>query len=400
MFEPGPWDTRAQSDGAHVFSKKRKLLYGNDHDKAEFLEGEVAADAHAYGQREKHHKHDMWRRGAMRMLEELARKEKGEARVYKVSVRSGKPPWPGDLGKHHAIVEEMIDMGVLSVHTDDSANTYARVHREKLRDVAARFKAEAERTSKAAAAPSKPPGVAAPVGAAPFVSAAGFGGARSGYVFKSGEQGLGYYLDGGSSGGSSVAARGAAAVTPLPDGWVQGATPEGYVYYWHTPTSTSSWERPTGPPPVTREVVVPAQVAAALQAAGRKGLNAVQQDSGATVLVHAAGVGAQAAVTVSGPQRSVERACQLLQRKVDAHSYAARALPASACASTGAVAARAARDDASLAAGPDYDFSAVGAAPAPPPATASAGPASAPVARQPASALAAVAQYDDDDDDE
>ena len=57
-FEPGPWDTRAQADGAHVFSKKRKLLYGADHDKAELDE---SGDASTYGQREHHRMHNIWR---------------------------------------------------------------------------------------------------------------------------------------------------------------------------------------------------------------------------------------------------------------------------------------------------------------------------------------------------
>ena len=34
-FEAGPWDNASKVDGAHVFSKKRKLLYGDEHDKVE-----------------------------------------------------------------------------------------------------------------------------------------------------------------------------------------------------------------------------------------------------------------------------------------------------------------------------------------------------------------------------
>lgn len=45
LFEPGPWDKRAQIDGAHVFSKKRKLLYGAEHDSAEIDAEEVRAGA-------------------------------------------------------------------------------------------------------------------------------------------------------------------------------------------------------------------------------------------------------------------------------------------------------------------------------------------------------------------
>ena len=61
LFEPGPWDKRQGSDSAHVFSKKRKLLYGNDHDRADLVEG----GGEGYGQREQHRLHTVWRRGAL-----------------------------------------------------------------------------------------------------------------------------------------------------------------------------------------------------------------------------------------------------------------------------------------------------------------------------------------------
>ena len=34
LFEAGPWDNAAAVDGAHIFSKKRKLLYGDEHNDA------------------------------------------------------------------------------------------------------------------------------------------------------------------------------------------------------------------------------------------------------------------------------------------------------------------------------------------------------------------------------
>ena len=77
MYEPGPWDTRAQADGAHVFSQKRKLLYGNEHDKADLDE---SGDPATYGERERHKMHNIWRKGALKQLDALAKKEKGEVR--------------------------------------------------------------------------------------------------------------------------------------------------------------------------------------------------------------------------------------------------------------------------------------------------------------------------------
>ena len=35
LFEPGPWDKRKDIESAHVFSQKRKLLYGAEHDRAD-----------------------------------------------------------------------------------------------------------------------------------------------------------------------------------------------------------------------------------------------------------------------------------------------------------------------------------------------------------------------------
>ena len=117
LFEPGPWDKRQGSDSAHVFSKKRKLLYGNDHDRADLVEG----GGEGYGQREQHRLHTVWRRGALRFLSEKLRTG---GQVFKEPPgRSTVTGWPGDLGKHHLVPEELIDLGVISVHVDDAART-------------------------------------------------------------------------------------------------------------------------------------------------------------------------------------------------------------------------------------------------------------------------------------
>ena len=61
MFDGGPWDSKAAVAGAHVFSKERKLLYGNEHDRAEHLA--AGQDQSSYGKKEKHKMHDVreWR---------------------------------------------------------------------------------------------------------------------------------------------------------------------------------------------------------------------------------------------------------------------------------------------------------------------------------------------------
>ena len=160
-FEPGPWDTRAQADGAHVFSKKRKLLYGADHDKAELDE---SGDASTYGQREHHRMHNLWRKGALKQLDALAKKEKGDVKLVKRLERGGKVAWQGasDLGKHFLLVEELIDLKVLSLHQDEQAKTYAQVHRDALRKAIAFFASEEAAAAAAAAAAEGGGGPAAP----------------------------------------------------------------------------------------------------------------------------------------------------------------------------------------------------------------------------------------------
>eukprot|EP00966_Prymnesium_polylepis_P006779 156207-Prymnesium_polylepis.1 len=128
LFEAGPWDNAAAVDGAHIFSKKRKLLYGNDHDNATHNE-----DGTEFAPREQHKMHAIWRKGALKMMQELCHRSKGEVRLEKKAAR-GHPTgaWPGDLAKHHLLVEEMCELGVLSLHQDDHARVFAVVHRGKL----------------------------------------------------------------------------------------------------------------------------------------------------------------------------------------------------------------------------------------------------------------------------
>ena len=97
MFDGGPWDNKAV-EGAHVFSKERKLLYGNQHDSAEHLA--VGQDASSYGVKEKHKLHTFWMKNSLKMLADLSRraKQKGEeASLRKVAARSGpqREVWPG-----------------------------------------------------------------------------------------------------------------------------------------------------------------------------------------------------------------------------------------------------------------------------------------------------------------
>ena len=53
LFEPGPWDNKEKTESVHVFSKKRKLMYGKDHDVGEDED---------YGKKELNKLHPMWRR--------------------------------------------------------------------------------------------------------------------------------------------------------------------------------------------------------------------------------------------------------------------------------------------------------------------------------------------------
>ena len=239
LFEPGPWDKREGIESAHVFSKKRKLLYGAEHDdaSADAADGVARPD---YGERPKDRMHAIWRKNALKQLGEVVKRSDGkEPRVYKDHERSSwrVAPWPGDLGKHHSLIEELIDWKVVTMHQDDKADGYARIHPEEL--------------YKAISIYCKPPtleathaGTAPDPAAAAFTAASAFEGARAGYVFKRGAAGVGYYLDGVSEAEAAAAGATVASLTnaKLPDGWVSGKSPEGYTYYWHAATSTSSWE--------------------------------------------------------------------------------------------------------------------------------------------------------------
>jgi hypothetical protein len=377
LFEPGPWDRKTGAESAHVFSKKRKLLYGRDHDQAN--PEEEGGDS--YGERERHKMHNIWRKGALRSLTESARAKGVEVRLYKEQPgKRSVTGWPGDLGKHHAVVEELIGMGVLTVHADDQARTYALVHRDKLRQAVDFFATQAPEapgdSSSAAAAADVAPIL--PLGSPGFVAAATFSGARPGYVFKTDSRGLGYYIDG-------PAPAPVAAEAPLPEGWVQGASPEGYVYYHHVPTGTSSWERPVvgvsqaPSATVTATLPVSAVLIASLTSAGRAGLNKIEADSGAQVLL-AGG----ALITLSGTTGAVERAKTLLERKASALDFIARSRGG---ANVNAAAVR--RAAVEEIAQPNYSFAGLIAASAPPAA-----------AESGAGALGLLGEYGDSDGDD
>mgnify|MGYP001471599082 CR=1 FL=1 len=123
------------------------------------------------------------------------------------------------------------------------------------------------------------------------------------------------------------------APAPLPADWTQGMTPEGYEYYWHHPTGTSAWERPTAATQLVMVVPLSAEAVAALRGAGPSGVAKVQEASGCVVTLKAG----QAAV--SGTAEGIEHAATLLRRKADGLLYAARAMtsarPAAAAAPSG-----------------------------------------------------------------
>ena len=343
VFEAGPWDKKEIAQGAHVFG--RKLLYGAEHDSAEHLpEG---ADASKYGVVELHKLHDFWRRNAIKMMmEQVRRAPKGdEVRLRKVAARSGPATWPGDLGKHHTLIEEMIKLGVVTLHQDDSAQVYAKIYPRALNEAFERYCASAPAPSAASVATPAERLVAA-AQSEPFLPAAAFAGARPGYVFKAGARGVGYYADG-------VLAASVQAAAPLPDGWVRGHTPEGYLYYWHHETSTSSWERPSGPPCIERRVDVAAHAAAALRADGDgRTLTKLEEQSGATISLVGAGA------VLRGTTKQVARAQQLLERKIDALAFAARALGSAHVGSAHVATGQPAAHEATTTT-PNYDFTSV-----------------------------------------
>ena len=392
LFDTGPWDN-AKVKGAHVFSSERKLLYGNEHDKAEHLAEHQ--DGSAYGQAERHKLHDFWRKNALKMLAEQVKRNGKEAMLYKVAARKGpqQEVWPGDLGKHHLLIEEMLQLGVVTLHQDDNAVTYAKVHSAPLHRAIDKFNAaeaaqrqQQQQQQQAAAAASS----ALAARPHPFAASDTFAGARTGCVFKMGEMGVGYYRDGpdGEAEGSGVAA------PALPAGWVSGTTPEGYTYYWHTLTGTSSWELPTGPPPVNRHVALAPHVATTLAAANSAAVRKIEDDSGAVIRLDLHGSSAH----VRGSEGEVARACQLLERKAGAIAFAAAHNAAQQPPPSRAAAMAAAPPP--VAGGKrkgEYDFTGVAGF------VAEADAARAALRQRPlegSGALASLAQYGDDDDDD
>ena len=314
-FELGPWDKKAKVEGVHVFG--RKLLYGNEHDSAQHLpEG---ADTENYGKVELHKMHAFWRKNALNELSDMVRRApKGsDVTLRKVPGRNGPAAWPGYLGKHHALIEEMLKLGVVTLHQDDKAHMYAKVHPAPLNRACEQYCTATSTAVPVDAAAAAPPVAAAPTSGPDFMVAVTFTGARPGYVFKSGERGLGYYRDGVHAGGEARAAPGDAS-QPLPEGWVAGRTPEGYVYYWHAPTSTSSWEVPTGPPPMERSVSLSAVALRTLRASDSAATRKIEEASGASITL------CEGAATVRGSAGEVARACQLLERKVASLAYASQ----------------------------------------------------------------------------
>ena len=275
LFEGGPWDNHQSAAGAHSFSQQRKLRYGSDHDSADLIE--EGHDQATYEQRgERHNLHSFYVAQALAELSDQLRRagDAGGATVRKVSGRHGKLVWPGAMGKHHAVIESLLAQRVISVHQDDSAEAYASIHEDKLGRALARVKAARRASSDAAGQP--------PPAAARFSPTSAFAGARVGYVFKSGDQGLGYYLDGSVVGhveGSGQAADSTAGAR-------RRAT-----------CSQSAALDPT---------------VAHILAADRAAVSKIEDDAGAAVRIDVAACRAH----VSGRAGAVARAIQLIERKV------------------------------------------------------------------------------------
>jgi hypothetical protein len=391
LFEGGPWDNKAKTAGAHIFSEQRKLLYGAEHDSAEHLgDGQ---DKSSYGKVEKHKMHDFWLHNTLKQLAEVVRRAAKDPTVKKVAGRKG-PEWPGDMGKNHAIVEDLLRMDVVTLHQNDGAEVFARVHAAALHRAIANSAAAATSAASAVVSAASPSSGTPPPPA--FVAAAGFTGARAGCVFKNGAQGLGYYRDDGARGSHAPSGG-------LPDGWTSGQTAEGYTYYWHDATGTSSWEVPTGQPSISRALVVPPQVITALTVAdGGAAIRKIEDESSATITFH----GSPKVAHVRGSSAAVDRAYRLLERKVGGIEFASRtlqnqsaSLPPSAAPAVGSkrTAAQAGTAPAS-----EYDFRSVAAF------VADADASRAALSQQSredgkggGGALAALAQlYDDSDEDE
>ena len=196
IFEAGPWDSaKSRKGGVHAFSSDRKLLYGNAHDNADHLADDD--DKANYGKAEKHKMHDFWRKNALKMLADQLKR--GDHTLRKIAGPRGGPSkevWPGDLGKHHRISEELIELGVITLHTDNNAVAYAKIQAAPLHRAIERFAAEAEAAKQQQAAEAAAARATQQQQQPAFVAAERFAGKRAGRVFKMGDSGLGYYRDG------------------------------------------------------------------------------------------------------------------------------------------------------------------------------------------------------------
>ena len=157
LFEPGPWDNKEKCEGIHVFSNKRKLMYGEEHNAAA-----KAEEGEDYGAKVLHAKHPMWRKKSLAYLQTLAARTTGEITLERKVPRWNHKEdsahvtgWPSDLGKSYALVEEMVSLGVLSIHQNDNQSTYGVIHRKPLHQAAARFCIETETAAPAASAASR-----------------------------------------------------------------------------------------------------------------------------------------------------------------------------------------------------------------------------------------------------
>ena len=322
IFEAGPWDSaKSRKGGVHAFSSDRKLLYGNAHDNADHLADDD--DKANYGKAEKHKMHDFWRKNALKMLADQLKR--GDHTLRKIAGPRGGPSkevWPGDLGKHHRISEELIELGVITLHTDNNAVAYAKIQAAALHRAIERFAAEAEAAKQQQAAEAAAASATQQQQQPAFVAAERFAGKRAGRVFKMGDSGLGYYRDGPADEAEASSSRAAAAApSSLPPGWVQGTSPEGYTYYWHTPTSTSSWEVPTGEPKSAKTMSLSAHVAHSLANDRGVAVRKIEEQCGASIRIDKE----RCTATAHGTAAEVARALQLIERKAGGLEYAAQA---------------------------------------------------------------------------
>ena len=163
----------------------------------------------------------------------------------------------GDLGKHHRISEELIELGVITLHTDNNAVAYAKIQAAPLHRAIERFAAEAEaaKQQQAGRRGGRRSGSSSSICS---------GGALCGQTRRQGLQ------NGRRSRLLSRRPRRRGEATAAQQRRLHcrrvGARhlAEGYTYYWHTPTSTSSWEVPTGEPRSAKTMSLSAHVAHSL----------------------------------------------------------------------------------------------------------------------------------------